>query len=78
MALFWKRSTLQGALAGMVSGGVMGFVWKFLIRPMGGALGIYELLPAFLVGLAVNVIVSLLTPVPSKEIQDEFEKVAKM
>ena len=78
MALFWKRSTLQGALAGMVSGGVMVFVWKFLIRPMGGALGIYELLPAFLVGLAVNVIVSLLTPVPSKEIQDEFEKVAKM
>ena len=45
---------------------------------MGGALGIYELLPAFLVGLAVNVIVSLLTPVPSKEIQDEFEKVVKM
>ena len=78
MALFWKRSTLQGALAGMVSGGVMVFVWKFLIRPMGGALGIYELLPAFLVGLAVNVIVSLLTPAPSKEIQDEFEKVAKM
>ena len=78
MALFWKRSTLQGALAGMVSGGVMVFVWKFLIRPMGGALGIYELLPAFLVGLVVNVIVSLLTPVPSQEIQDEFEKVAKM
>ena len=88
MALFWKRSTLfslfwrrtnrAGAIAGMVSGGVMVFVWKFLIRPMGGALGIYELLPAFLVGLVVNVIVSLLTPVPSQEIQDEFEKVAKM
>ena len=48
LALFWKRSTFQGALCGMVSGGVMVFVWKFLIRPMGGALGIYELLPAFL------------------------------
>ena len=43
---------------------------------MGGVLGIYELLPAFAVGLAVNVIVSLLTPEPSKEIQDEFDKVA--
>ena len=74
MALFWKR----GSLAGMISCCLMVFVWKFLIRPMGGALGIYELLPAFLVGLAVNVIVSLLTPVPSKEIQDEFEKVVKM
>lgn len=78
LALFWKRSNMQGALAGMVSGGVMVFVWKFLIRPMGGVLGIYELLPAFLVGLAANVIVSLLTAEPSKEIQDEFERVAKM
>ena len=78
LALFWKRSTFQGALCGMVSGGVMVFVWKFLICPMGGALGIYELLPAFLLGLAVNVIVSLLTPAPSREVQDEFDKVASM
>ena len=77
-ALFWKRTNWQGALAGMISGGVMVFVWKFLIRPMGGALGIYELLPAFLLGLAVNVIVSLLTPAPSREVQDEFDKVASM
>lgn len=62
LALFWKRSTLQGALSGMVCGGAMIFIWKFLVRPMGGVLGIYELLPAFLVGLAVNIIVSLLTP----------------
>lgn len=78
LALFWKRSNMQGALAGMVSGGVMVFVWKFLVRPMGGVFGIYELLPAFLVGLAVNVIASLLTPEPSKEIQNEFERVAAM
>ena len=52
------------------------FIWKFLVRPMGGVLGIYELLPAFLVGLAVNIIVSLLTPAPSQEIQEEFDKVA--
>ena len=31
------------------------FVWKFLVRPMGGALDIYELLPAFVVGLAAIV-----------------------
>lgn len=78
LALFWKRSNMQGALSGMVSGGVMVFVWKFLVRPMGGVLGIYELLPAFLVGLAVNVAVSLLTEEPSKEIQDEFDRVAAM
>lgn len=78
MALFWKRSNMQGALAGMVSGGIMVFAWKFLIRPMGGVLGIYELLPAFLVGLAVNVAVSLLTAEPSEEIQNEFDRVASM
>lgn len=78
LALFWKRSNLQGALAGMISGGVMVFVWKFLVRPMGGILGIYELLPAFLVALAVNVAVSLATKVPSEEIQQEFDRVASM
>lgn len=74
-ALFWKRSNKWGALAGLVSGGIMVFVWKFLIRPFGGAWDIYELLPAFLVALAAIVIVSLATEKPSKEITDEFDAV---
>ena len=74
-ALFWKRTTLQGALAGMVSGGAMVFIWKYGVRPMGGILDIYELLPAFLVSLAMIVIVSLATKAPSQEIIDEFESV---
>lgn len=77
-ALFWKRSNLYGALSGMVAGGVMVFVWKYLVRPLGGAWGIYELLPAFLVACAAIVVVSLLTPAPSKEICDGFEQVQKM
>ena len=36
-ALFWKRSNWQGALAGMISGGAMVFIWKYLVRPLGGA-----------------------------------------
>lgn len=72
-ALFWKRTTFPGALAGMVAGGVSVFVWKYLIAPMGGVFGIYELLPAFLVGIVVIVVVSLLTKEPGKEIQVEFE-----
>ncbi|MCD8248693.1 MAG: sodium/proline symporter [Lachnospiraceae bacterium] len=78
MALFWKRYNMYGALAGMVSGGIMVFVWKFIVRPMGGLLDIYELLPAFLVGLAFHVVVSLLTEEPSQEIKDEFDRVAAM
>ena len=72
-ALFWKRSNRQGILAGLVVGGTMVFVWKFLVRPLGGALGIYELLPAFLSALAAIVVVSLLTPAPDSSIQASFE-----
>ncbi len=74
-ALYWKRSNRQGIMAGLVAGGVMIFVWKFLVRPMGGALDIYELLPAFVVGLAAIVIVSLLTPAPDAGIEKLFDEV---
>lgn len=77
-SLFWKRTTLPGAIAGMVSGGAMVFIWKYLIKPIGGVFGIYELLPAFLVGLVLMVIVSLCTKAPSKEITDEFDRVKAM
>ena len=74
MALFWKRSNKWGALAGMLTGGVMVFVWKFLIAPLGGVWAIYELLPAFLAALVVHVVVSLLTPAPEKELVAAFEE----
>ena len=73
-ALFWKRSNRQGIMAGLVAGGAMIFIWKFLVRPMGGALDIYELLPAFLVGLAAIVVVSLITPAPEAHVVKEFEE----
>ena len=72
-SLFWKRCNWQGALAGMLSGGLMVFVWKYIISPLGGVFGIYELLPAFLVSLVVCVVVSLVTPAPSAEIEAEFD-----
>ena len=64
-ALFWKRSNRNGALAGMIVGGTMVFIWKFLISPHGG----------FLCSAAAIVIVSLLTAPPSQEIIDEFESI---
>ncbi|UWG96046.1 sodium/proline symporter [Dehalobacter sp. DCM] len=72
-SLFWKRVTRPGAIAGMVAGGGMVFIWKLLIKPIGGVFGIYELLPAFVVSCLAIVIFSLLTKEESKEIQDEFE-----
>lgn len=75
-SLFWKRTNRAGAIAGMVGGGVMVFVWKLLIRPLGGAWGIYELLPAFIFSCLCIVIVSLLTAPPSEEICKEYEEVS--
>lgn len=77
LALFWKRSNKYGALVGMAAGGIMVFVWKYAVRPMGGAWDIYELLPAFLIALAVNIAVSLLTEKPDASILAEFEAAKK-
>ena len=76
-ALFWKRTNKYGALAGMISGGVMIFVWKFLVRPLGGVLDIYELLPGFFISLIFIVVVSLLTPAPTGKVIEDFEKASK-
>ncbi|MBR2278718.1 MAG: sodium/proline symporter [Eubacterium sp.] len=75
LALFWKRSNKYGAICGMLAGGAMVFIWKFIIAKLGGAFAIYELLPAFIVGLVVNVVVSLITPAPEKEVVEAFENV---
>lgn len=74
-ALFWKRSNKIGAIAGIISGGITVFVWKFVISDLGGAFAIYELLPAFIVASIAIVVGSLLTKAPEKEIVDEYEKV---
>ncbi len=73
-SLFWKRITRAGAIAGMLSGGSMVFIWKLLIKPMGGVFGIYELLPAFIVSCIFIVAVSLMTQKPSEDVLEEFEK----
>ena len=56
----------------------MVFVWKYLVRPMGGAWDLYELAPAFLVSAIFIVVFSLLTKAPEEEIQEEFEEVKAM
>ena len=73
-ALFWKRTNKWGALSGMVVGGVMIFVWKYVIAPLGGVFAIYELLPAFILASISIVVVSLITGEPDKEVQETFEK----
>jgi sodium/proline symporter len=72
LALFWKHSSKNGAISGMAVGAVMIFIWKYAIRPLGGGWDIYELLPAFLIALAVNVIVSLASK-PDAAVEAEYD-----
>ena len=74
-SLFWKRTTRAGAIAGMVSGAGMVFLWKLVISKLGGVFAIYELLPAFIFSAICIVVVSLLTKKPSKQIEEDFEAV---
>ena len=74
-SLFWKRVNRAGAIAGMVSGAAMVFLWKLVISKLGGVFAIYELLPAFIFSSICIVVVSLLTKAPSKEILEDFEAV---
>lgn len=74
-SLFWKRTTKWGALAGMIGGAGMVFLWKLVLANLGGVFAIYELLPAFIFSSILIVVVSLLTKKPSKEIEEDFEAV---
>ena len=78
MSLFWKRTNVYGTIAGMLSGGIMVFIWKYAVRPMGGAWNLYELAPAFLVALIFIFVVSLVTPAPAEKITAEFDEVKAM
>ena len=75
LALFWKRSNKYGAIAGLITGGAMVFLWKFVISNLGGVFAIYELLPAFVLAIIVNVIVSLCTAKPTDDMIAEFDAV---
>lgn len=74
LSLMWKRMTRNGALAGMLSGGLMVIIWKNL---SGGIFDLYELLPAFIIALFMVIIVSLLDKSPSSEITDLFDQIEK-
>ena len=79
LALFWKRSTLPGAIAGMATGALTVIVWDYIPLVNGqtlyAATELYSLVLGFAFALIVNVVVSLLTKKPSKEIMDEFDSI---
>ncbi|MCR4641752.1 MAG: sodium/proline symporter PutP [Lachnospiraceae bacterium] len=80
MSLFWKRTNLPGAIAGLVSGALTVIIWDYI--PIGGgtlsaATGLYSLALGFPISLICIVIVSLLSKAPSASMLEVFEKAKK-
>ena len=82
LSLFWRRANRQGAIAGMLGGGLTVIVWDYLPliggKTIGGVTGLYSLIPGFFLGLLAMYAVSLATPAPSEEIVKEFDEVANL
>ncbi len=72
-SLFWKRTTLKGAVAGVFFGGSTVLLWKECFAYT----GLYEIIPGFIVSCLAIFIVSLLDKKPSDSIIKDFETTEK-
>ena len=77
-ALYWRRLNYQGALAGMVTGAVVAFVWGQWIvdTPFGN--GLYEMIPGVICSTIAMIAVTLATPEPDKSITDGFDEASRL
>lgn len=82
LSLFWRRTNLSGAIVGIAAGGATVLIWDYIPlvggQTLGAATGLYSLAVGFLLSAIMIVVVSLATKAPSKEITDEFDRVAAM
>ncbi|MBQ7169937.1 MAG: sodium/proline symporter [Synergistaceae bacterium] len=73
LSLFWKRATFAGAACGIFTGAVVDIAWLTYMADT----GVYEIIPGFFAGLIVAVVVSLITPKPSAEVEALFDRALK-
>jgi sodium/proline symporter len=71
LSLFWKRMNRNGALAGIIVGGVTVVVYKQI-----DTIGLYEIIPGFILATIAIVVATLLSPPPSATIEETFDEVA--
>ncbi len=70
LSLFWKRFNYKGACAGVIVGAVVDIVWLLCLS----GTGIYEIVPGFIAGGIVAIIVTLATPAPEKAVTDIYDQ----
>jgi sodium/proline symporter len=74
LSLYWKRMTRNGAIAGLIGGGVTVLVWKQL---SGGLFDLYEIVPGFIISTLLIVLFSNLDKKPTPEMLARFERAAE-
>ena len=79
LSLFWKRFNYAGAVAGIIAGAVADIAWLLMFTstigtPVISDTGIYEIVPGFICGLIVSVIVTLATKAPGKEVEAIYSR----
>ena len=84
LSLFWKRFNYKGAVAGIISGFLGVIMWWILfkgiytLKPVIVNTKLYELFPAFFIGLITAVVVTLCTKKPDEETQKIFDDASAM
>jgi sodium/proline symporter len=74
LSLYWTRMNRNGALAGIIVGGVTIVVWKQI---SGGIFDVYEIVPGIIFSTLAIVIVSLVTDEPHKEVVSQHNTFLK-
>ena len=72
LSLFWRRLTFAGTAAGIITGALVDILWLAFLS----STGLYEIIPGFICGFVVAVIVSLAGKEPDKAVTDIFDQVA--
>ena len=76
-ALYWKKMTRNGALAGIISGAATVLIWIYAPLTIDGqtlSAVIYEIVPGFIVCSIAIYIVSILAPNSDEAINEQFDK----
>lgn len=74
LSLFWRNMNRNGALAGIIIGGVTVVVWKQLT---GGIFDLYEILPGFVFSSITIFVVSIATGKPEESVTESFDEYEK-
>lgn len=73
-SIYWKRVTLKGTVAGIISGAATVILWCYVFKLNGE---LYAIIPGFIISAIITVVVSLIDKKPSDEVVAIFDEAVK-